>query len=167
MMFARGARFSGHRNVFYPTANDEAWMRLALREAETAGALGEVPVGAVVVVDGAVVGRGFNRTEKSNDPTAHAEIVALRDAGESVGRWKLVGSTVYISVEPCVMCAGALWTARVGRVVYGASEPKTGAVHSRYQLLSDGYLGRTIPAVGGCLAGEAEALLRRFFQERR
>ena len=153
--------------MFYPTVSDETWMRLALGEAEIAGSLGEVPVGAVVVLDGEVVGRGHNRREASNDPTAHAEIVALRDAASTLGRWELDGATLYVTVEPCVMCAGALWTARIARVVFGVSEPKTGAVHSRYELLSDGRLGRTIPAVGGCLAGEAETLLRRFFQERR
>jgi len=142
-------------------------MRLALKEAERAGSLGEVPVGAIVVLDGTVVGRGGNRRESSGDPTAHAEMIALRDAAATLGRWELDGATLYVTLEPCVMCAGAVWAARIARVVYGAPEPKTGAVHSRYELLSDGKLGRTIPAVGGCLADEARILLRQFFQARR
>lgn len=153
--------------MFYPTANDKAWMRLALDEAEAAGRADETPVGAIVTLDGVVVGRGRNCRESASDPTAHAEIVALRAAGASLGRWQLDGATVYVTVEPCAMCAGALWSARVARVVFGAREPKTGAVQSRHELLSDGRLGRTIPAVGGCLAEEAEAMLRRFFEERR
>lgn len=139
----------------------------ALREAEAAGVAGDVPIGAVVVRDGSVIGRGSNRREQDADATAHAEIVAIRDTAARLGRWNLEGATIYVTVEPCVMCAGAIWQARLSRVVYGATEPKTGAVHTRYELLSDGRLGRTIPAVGGCLAEEAAALMSRFFEQAR
>ena len=152
--------------VFHPTARDVRWMREALREAMSA-APGEVPIGAVVVLDDAVVGRGANRRESDHDPTAHAEIVAIRAAAQRLKRWNLDGAELYVTVEPCTMCAGAIWFARISRVVYGAAEPKTGALHSRYELLSDGKLGRSIPSVGGCLAEESAALLRRFFQEQR
>ena len=142
-------------------------MAEALLEAQIAGDAGDVPVGAVIVVDGAIVGRGSNRRERDGDSTAHAEVVAIRDASTRLGRWNLSGATIYVTIEPCVMCAGAIWLARLARVVYGACEPKTGAVHTRHELLSDGRLDRTVPAVGGCRACEAAALLRRFFEVER
>jgi tRNA(adenine34) deaminase len=153
--------------VFYPTADDEQWMRQALLEASKALPLGEVPIGAVIVLEGHVIGQGCNRRETDADPTAHAELVAIRHAAQTLGRWNLMDATLYVTVEPCPMCAGAIWMARLSRVVYGISEPKTGAVHSRYELLSDGRLGRTVLSVGGCLADEARLLLERFFETHR
>ncbi len=114
-----------------------------------------------------MIGRGGNRCERDGDATAHAEIIAIRDATTRLGGWNLEGAAIYVTVEPCVMCAGAVWQARLSRVVYGAPEPKTGAVHTRHELLSDGRLGRTVPAVGGCRADEAAALMNRFFDQAR
>lgn len=151
--------------MFYPTEQDSAWMRLAIEAARRT--TDDVPVGAVIVVSGRLVGEGWNRRESDRDPTAHAEIVALRQAGLALGRWNLEGSTLYVTVEPCAMCAGAIWQARVSRVVYGVPEPQAGAVHSRYELLSDGRCGRTVAAVGGCCEDECRELLRAFFRGRR
>ncbi|MDA1191535.1 MAG: nucleoside deaminase [Candidatus Poribacteria bacterium] len=153
--------------MFYPTERDAERMRLALDEARRAPEWGDVPVGCVVALDGEIVGRGANRREIDGDPTAHAEIVALREAASRLGRWNLDGTTLYVTVEPCPMCVGAIWMARVSRVVYGVAEPKTGAVHSQYEMLSDGRLGRHVAAVGGGLEDEARALLQAFFHERR
>ncbi|GIX06895.1 MAG: tRNA-specific adenosine deaminase [Candidatus Poribacteria bacterium] len=141
-------------------------MRQALRLAEEAPA-DDVPVGAVIVLEEAIVGRGVNRREADRDPTAHAEIVALRDAARRLGRWRLDGATLYVTVEPCPMCAGAIWMARISRVVYGVPEPKTGAVHSVMELLAHPRLGRHVPAVGGCLEEECRQLLQRFFATHR
>lgn len=154
-------------SVFYPTELDARWMREALHEAASAARRGDVPVGAAVVLDGAIVGLGANRCEADADPTAHAEVVAIRQAAKALGRGRLDGGTLYVTVEPCVMCAGAIWLARLGRVVFGASEPNTGAVSSRHCLLSDGRLDRTVLTVGGCLEDEATSLLRAFFAGRR
>src|SRR4051812_43699325 len=115
--------------------NDEQHMVQAIAEADKAGALGEVPVGCVIVVDGRIVGRGGNRRESAADPTAHAEILAIREAARSVGGWRLVGSTLYVTQEPCPMCAGALVNARVERLVFGCDNPKAGAVKTLYQLV--------------------------------
>ncbi|MEO2002466.1 MAG: nucleoside deaminase [Candidatus Poribacteria bacterium] len=153
--------------MFYPTKLDARWMREALREAAAAGERGDVPVGAAVVLNSAIVALGSNRCEADADPTAHAEVVAIRQAGKSLGQARLDGATLYVTVEPCVMCAGAIWLARFQRVVFGAYEPKTGAVNSRHCLLSDGRLGRTVLTVGGCLENEATGLLTAFFAARR
>jgi len=145
----------------------ESFMRIALEEARWAGAAGEVPVGAVVVLGGEVVGRGHNRPIATSDPTAHAEIEALRAAGRQVGNYRLTGATLYATVEPCPMCCGAALHARIGRVVYGALDPKAGAVDSLYRLLDDARLNHRIVTRGGVLAGEAAALLTAFFEARR
>lgn len=148
-------------------AADAAFMDLALSEARRAGEAGEVPVGAVVVHDGRVIGRGHNSPISSNDPTAHAEVVALRRAGAALGNYRLVGATLYATVEPCAMCCGAAIHARVGRVVYGAADPKGGAVRSLYRLLDDGRLNHTVAVVESVRAEESAALLREFFEARR
>jgi tRNA(adenine34) deaminase len=145
----------------------EDFMRLALDEARKAAAAGEVPVGAVVVVNGAVVGTGFNRPITGVDPTAHAEIVALRAAATAVGNYRLTGSTMYVTVEPCLMCVGAMVHARVGLVVYAATEPKAGAIESMTSAHELPGLNHRLTAQGGVLADESRELLQSFFQARR
>jgi tRNA(adenine34) deaminase len=142
-------------------------MRDALGLAGEAARLGEVPVGAVVVVDGEVVGRGFNRPITSTDPTAHAEIVALRDAAQRLGNYRLTGATLYVTVEPCLMCVGALVHARIGTLVYGAPEPKAGAVDSTQRAHEHATLNHRMTVISGVLASESRELMRRFFRERR
>jgi len=142
-------------------------MRVALGLAREAAAADEVPVGAVVVVDGEIVGRGFNQPILRRDPTAHAEIVALRDAASRVGNYRLPGSTLYVTLEPCVMCTGAIMHARVGRVVFGARDPKTGAAGSVVDLYSEARLNHHADIEGGVLAEECSALLSTFFAARR
>ena len=150
-----------------PDAADEHWMRLALEQARAAGAAGEVPVGAVVVKWGEVVGRGRNGPVAASDPTAHAEIQALRSAARRLGNYRLVDCVVYATVEPCLMCAGALVHARVRRLVYGAPEPKTGAVVSAARVLDGRAANHRIAVCGGVLAAASGELLRGFFQARR
>ena len=147
--------------------NDKYFMQLAIDEAMAALSEGEVPVGALVVVGGEVVSRAHNRRELDNDPTAHAEVLALRRAAEKLGRWRLPDATVYITKEPCVMCAGAMMHARVARVVYGAHDPKYGAAWSIYNILGDDRLNHTAEVTSGVMADECLALLREFFEERR
>jgi tRNA(adenine34) deaminase len=150
-----------------PTAADEGFMREALDEARRGAAAGEVPVGAVVVMDGAVVSRAHNAPIALVDPTAHAEVLALRAAGEKYGNYRLGGATLYATVEPCAMCCGAALHARVARVVYGARDPKAGAVESLYRLLDDARLNHRAATTGGVLADEAAQLLSAFFERRR
>ena len=143
-------------------------MHRALALAERAAAEGEVPVGAVLVRDDEVIGGGWNRPIGEHDPSAHAEILALRDAGQRVGNYRLPGTTLYVTLEPCPMCAGAIVHARVSRVVYGASDPKGGACGSVFDLLpSDGRFNHRTECSGGVLGDECADLLRRFFRERR
>ena len=142
-------------------------MRLALVEAREALRADEVPVGAVAVAQGRVVGRAHNQRELLRDPTAHAEMLALTQAAEALGRWRLTGVTLFVTLEPCAMCAGAMVLARIDRLVYGAPDPKAGAVESLYQLLDDPRLNHRVPSQGGVLAAECGELLREFFQERR
>lgn len=142
-------------------------MRLALAEARAAGAAGEVPVGAVVVLQDAVIGRGRNGQVAASDPTAHAEIGALRAAARHLGNYRLVDCTVYATLEPCLMCAGALIHARVRRLVYGAAEPRAGAVASTAQVLQGGRVNHRVATRGGILADAASELLRDFFRARR
>ncbi len=149
-------------------SQDEHYMQQAIRLAHTAEEHGEVPVGAVLVRDGAVLGEGWNQPIGSHDATAHAEIMALRDAGSRVGNYRLPGSTLYVTLEPCPMCAGAIIHARVERVVYAASDPRTGAAGSVFDLLpSDARFNHTTQAEGGVLADECAGLLRDFFRARR
>jgi tRNA(adenine34) deaminase len=147
--------------------HDEQFMRVALGEAEVARNDGEVPVGAIVVLDGKIVGRGRNRVIGSNDPTAHAEVVALRDAASGIGNYRLTGVTVYSTIEPCVMCAGAIVHARVGRLVYGASDPKAGAVVTHLGICSTDFLNHKVIVEGGILEDECRRMLQSFFRERR
>ncbi len=142
-------------------------MRHALSEAQRAASLGEVPVGAVVVMAGEIVGRGCNRPISSIDPTAHAEIGALRDAAKVQGNYRLPGSTLYVTVEPCTMCAGALVHARVQCVVFGAPEPRSGALISIAKVLDNDALNHRVVVEGGVLEDECAALLRQFFASRR
>ncbi len=147
--------------------SDDVFMREALSLALDAAAAGEVPVGAVVVKDEAVVGRGHNRPVASRDPTAHAEVMALRDAAERIGNYRLVDCVLYVTLEPCVMCAGAIMNARIGRVVYGAADPKSGACGSVVNLFAENRLNYHATVVGGVLAEEAAKLLQDFFSARR
>ena len=144
-------------------AADERWMREALAEARRARGRGEVPVGAVVVLGGAVVGRGANQPIRGTDPTAHAEIVALRDAARATGNYRLTGAALYVTVEPCLMCAGALVHARIGRLVFGAAEPRAGAVRSVMRVLDHPALNHRVEVAGGVLESECTALMRAFF----
>ncbi len=148
-------------------ADDERYMALALEIAEDATRRGDVPVGAIVVADGRIVGVGHNRRELDADPTGHAEIVALRDACRSAGRWRVDGATLYVTLEPCPMCAGAIVNARVARLVYGATDPKAGAVDSLYEICTDPRLNHRVQVLGGVLADPSAALLRGFFKAAR
>jgi len=142
-------------------------MREALLEARSALEANEVPVGALVIMDGAVVGRGHNAPIALADPTAHAEVLALRAAARKTGNYRLPGATLYVTVEPCAMCCGAALQARVARVVYAARDPKAGAVESLYRLFDAARLNHRVAATGGVLADESAALLRTFFATRR
>jgi tRNA(adenine34) deaminase len=146
---------------------DETFMRAALEEARRGLLAGEVPVGAVVVQDGAIVGRAHNAPIALNDPTAHAEVLALREAGRKLANYRLTGATLYVTVEPCAMCCGAALHARLARVVYGAVDPKAGAVKSLHRLLDDTRVNHRVETVGGVLVGECGALLREFFETKR
>lgn len=148
-------------------AHDAIWMRQALDQARNAWALGEVPVGAVVVRDGEVIATGFNQPIGNHDPTAHAEIMALRAAATILGNYRLPGCELFVTLEPCAMCAGAMMHARLARVVYGATDPKTGACGSIVDLFAQEKLNHHTQLVGGVLADECGALLREFFAERR
>jgi tRNA(adenine34) deaminase len=147
--------------------SDELFMEEALRAAQRALEIGEVPVGAVVICDGRVVARGWNRNLADNDPTAHAEIVALREAGAIVGNHRLEECDLFATIEPCAMCAGALVHARIRRLIYGADDPKAGAVHSVMQVLNHPMLNHRTEIQGGVLAGRSAELLQTFFRERR
>jgi tRNA(adenine34) deaminase len=146
---------------------DSRFMRAALDEAQAAAARGEVPVGAVIVADGRVVGRAGNRTITDCDPTAHAEIVALREAAKTIGNYRLLGATLYVTIEPCAMCAGAMVQARIGRLVYGADDPKGGAVRSCFSILDHPQINHRVEVTSGVLAEDAAALLQNFFAARR
>jgi tRNA(adenine34) deaminase len=148
--------------------DDSHWMEYALRLAHQAEAEGEVPVGAVIVSEGKIIGEGFNRPIESRDPTAHAEILALRDAAQKVDNYRLLNATLYVTLEPCVMCAGAIVHARIDRVVYGASDPKGGACGSVFDLLpADERFNTRVEVESGVLASECGSLLSQFFQRRR
>ncbi len=146
---------------------DSDWMHKTLREAEKAAGEGEVPVAALVVAEGEIIGRAHNLRETLNDPSAHAEILALREAAESRGNWRLHGTTVYCTLEPCCMCAGALVNARVDRVVYGLSDPKSGACESVARILDIPELNHRVAYRGGVLADEVLGMMREFFEEKR
>jgi tRNA(adenine34) deaminase len=146
---------------------DDIFMRAALSAAERAGESGEVPVGAVIVLRGEIIAVAHNQRETLNDPTAHAEIVALRAAAAHLASWRLVDADLYVTMEPCPMCAGAIVNARVRRVVYGCDDPKAGAVRTLYQLLDDSRLNHRVEVVPGVLAAESALLLKSFFSRLR
>ncbi len=149
-----------------PAAFD-AWMRAALEEAGRARDAGEVPIGAVVVVDERIVGRGYNQPISSGDPTAHAEIVAIRAAARATGNYRLTGATVCVTIEPCLMCVGAFVHARIGTVVFGAAEPRTGALVSTVRAAELPGHNHRVEAIGGVCETECRALMQAFFRERR
>ena len=153
--------------MFEPPKFESRFMQLALDQAQQAWALGEVPVGAVVVRDGEVIATGFNQPIGRHDPTAHAEIIALRAAADKLGNYRLPGCELYVTLEPCVMCSGAMMHARLARIVYGAPDPKTGACGSVVNLFEQDKLNHHAEVVGGVMAEEAAAMLRAFFAERR
>jgi tRNA(adenine34) deaminase len=146
---------------------DEFWMEEALREALRAEACDEVPIGAIVVREGVIIGRGSNRNRIDSDPTAHAEIVALREAGQNLRNHRLEGCAMFVTIEPCAMCCGALVHARLARLVYGADDPKAGAVRSVMQVLNHPKLNHRMEIVGGVLAGKCTQMMQAFFQQRR
>jgi tRNA(adenine34) deaminase len=149
------------------TVSDAEWMEVALTEASLATTHGDVPVGAVVMLDGRELGRGRNRRELDGDPTAHAEVVALRAAAAELGTWRLDGATLYVTLEPCTMCAGAIVQSRLGRLVYGADDPKAGAVVSLFDAVRDPRLPHVTQVVRGVGADASAELLRTFFAQRR
>ena len=146
---------------------DAAWMELALEQARLAAAAGEVPVGALVIKDGEILGRGHNHNLRQNDPTAHAEIIALRQAATRMGNHRLAGCVMFATIEPCSMCAGAMVHARVARLVYGASDPKAGAAGSVLQVLNHPSLNHKMEVTAGVLAGKCSEILQEFFRRRR
>jgi len=146
---------------------DEVWMEEALRAAQRALDAGEVPVGAVVIHQGKIIGRGFNRNILDFDPTAHAEVVALREAGASLGNHRLSDCDVFVTIEPCAMCAGAMVHARIRRLIYGADDPKAGAVHSALHVLNHPALNHRVEVRAGVLAGRCAEILQEFFRSRR
>jgi len=147
--------------------NDLYFMRLALQEACLAYSKGEVPVGAVLVIDDRVVARAHNQREGLNDPTAHAEIIALREGSAAINSWRLRGATLYVTKEPCIMCAGAMINARLGRLVYGCNDSKGGAVLSLYKIPQDKRLNHQVEIVSGVLADECASILKGFFMKQR
>jgi tRNA(adenine34) deaminase len=146
---------------------NERWMDEALVEARLALAAGEVPVGALVVHEGAIVGRGHNRREAANDPLGHAELLAIAAAAKQLGRWRLFGCTLIVTLEPCPMCAGAIVNSRIERLIYGAADPRAGAAGSLMDIVRDGRLNHRAEVVGGVRAAESAELLRTFFAARR
>jgi len=146
---------------------DQSFMRAALEQAQEAGRRGEVPVGAVVVLSESVVGVGFNQPIAARDPTAHAEIVALRDAAQRLGNYRLTGATLFVTIEPCQMCVGAMVHARIARVVYGTSEPKAGAIESAMHAHEHPSLNHRMAANGGVLEEECRRIMQAFFKNRR
>lgn len=150
-----------------PLQPHQRWMRAALDLARQAFEEGEVPVGAVIVHDDAIIGAGYNQREQLRDPTAHAEMIAITQAAESLGSWRLLNCTLYCTLEPCPMCAGAIVQARIPTVIYGTADPKAGACHSLYQLTADPRLNHRATVMGGVLQGECQAVLQEFFAQQR
>ena len=145
--------------------DDEKFMRLAIEQAQIAGRMGEVPIGAVITDgSGNIVSSGYNLREAGNDPTAHAEVIAIRKAGEVFGSWRLEGATLYVTIEPCLMCLGAVILARIGRLVFGARDPKAGAVFSVYDIGNDCRLNHTVEVAEGVCTEECSSLLKDFFK---
>jgi tRNA(adenine34) deaminase len=155
------------QNTSHAAGVDEFWMEEALRCAQRALEMGEVPVGAVVVCEGKIVGRGWNRNIAEADPTAHAEMIALREAGATIGNHRLGDCDLFVTIEPCAMCSGALVHARIKRLVYGSDDPKAGAVHSVMQVVNHPQLNHLMEVRGGVLAGRSAEVLQTFFRNRR
>ncbi len=149
------------------SGEDAVWMKLALEQARLAAAAGEVPVSALVIKDGEIIGQGHNRNLLDDDPTAHAEIVALREAAARLGNHRLVGCTMVATIEPCSMCAGALIHARIARLVYGASDPKAGAAGSTVQVINNPSLNHRMEVTAGVLAERCSEILQKFFRQKR
>jgi tRNA(adenine34) deaminase len=147
--------------------DDEKFMQMALVEAKKAAAFGEVPIGAVIVRNGEVVGRGYNLRERAKDPTAHAELLAVKQASETLGGWRLIGCTLYVTLEPCPMCAGAIVQSRIDRVVYGVSDPKAGCAGTLMNLLQEERFNHQVEVTSGILAEECSVILKDFFRELR
>lgn len=148
-------------------ASDEKFMRFALEQAEIAAQEEEVPIGAVVVCDGEIIASAYNRRELDHNPSAHAEFLAMQEASQKLGRWRLSGCTVYVTLEPCLMCAGLMINARIDRCVFGASDPKGGAIGTLFDVSHDSRLNHSFAVTGGVLSDEAAAQLKAFFKIRR
>ena len=148
-------------------ASDEKFMRLALEQAELAAQEGEVPIGAVVVCDGEIIASAHNRRELDHNPSAHAEFLAMQEASQKLGRWRLSGCTVYVTLEPCLMCAGLMINARIDRCVFGASDPKGGAIGTLFDVSHDSRLNHSFAVTGGVLSDEVAVQLKAFFKIRR
>jgi tRNA(adenine34) deaminase len=146
---------------------DEHFMKLAIEQAQIAEENGDVPIGAIIVYENQIIGRAYNQREQLQDPTAHAEIISLTQAAAFLESWRLHGCTMYVTLEPCTMCAGAMVLARIERLVYGCDDPKTGAVKSLYNIVNDDRLNHTINVTSGVLAEECSELLQQFFRRRR
>ena len=159
--------FAGHAILVRKMADDFEFMQLALSEARASAEAGEVPIGAVMVRDGAVLARSGNRTIRDNDPTAHAEIVVVRETARILGNYRLAGTTLYVTLEPCAMCAGAIVQARVPRLVYGADDPKGGAFRSCFNILASAQLNHSVDVTPGLSAADSASLLQSFFAARR
>jgi tRNA(adenine34) deaminase len=147
--------------------SDQELMQIAIKEAQTAEENGDVPIGAIIVYENQIIGRAYNQREQLQDPTAHAEIIALTQAAAFLESWRLFGCTMYVTLEPCTMCAGALVLARIDRLVYGCDDPKTGAIKSLYNIVTDERLNHIIDVTSGVLAEECSGLLQQFFRRRR
>lgn len=147
--------------------NNERFIRLALKEAKLASAIGEVPVGAVITLGDEILAKAYNSSISMNDPSAHAEILAIRRAGDKIGNYRLAGTTLYVTLEPCIMCAGAIIQARISRVVFGTDDPKNGGVVSLYSILGDKRLNHSVEVTRGILKDECAEILSRFFCEKR
>ena len=150
-----------------PADDDHRWMQDALRLARAALEHDEVPVGCIIVHEGRAIGRAHNQREMLSDPTAHAEMIAITQAAEALGTWRLGGCTLYVTLEPCIMCAGAMVLARIDRLVYGAADPKAGAVESVFRILDEPRLNHRVAASGGAMAAECGAILSEFFRGKR
>ena len=150
-----------------PNKSDKELMQIAIKEAQIAEENGDVPIGAVIVYQNQIIGRAYNQREQLQDPTAHAEIIALTQAAAFIESWRLHGCTMYVTLEPCTMCAGALVLARIDRLVYGCDDPKAGAIKSLYNIVTDERLNHIINVTSGVLAEECSALLQHFFRRRR
>jgi tRNA(adenine34) deaminase len=150
-----------------PNKSDKEFMQMAIKEAQIAEENGDVPIGAIIVYENQIIGRAYNQREQLQDPTAHAEIIALTQAAAFLESWRLLGCTMYVTLEPCTMCAGAMVLARIDRLVYGCDDPKTGAIKSLYNIVTDERLNHIIDVTSGVLAEECSGLLQHFFHRRR